>query len=662
MLKIKLADFLKNTETNPELSRLIIHFSTACREIAKAITKENRSSANTKNAHGEEQLKMDKVADEIFLNYLRNFSVSELIKEYASEEQESIIDLNPSGRYSVAVDPLDGSSLLDTNLTVGTIIAIHEGALLGSADNLIAAMYVLYGPVTNLVFSIGKGGKVHEFILDERDSEEGRGKRNGGEFVLAEENIRMQERGKTIAYGGLRNDWHQEHKNYIEHIEDAGYKIRYSGCLVADVHQILAKRGGLFTYPSLKERAEGKLRLLFELEPLSFIIENAGGAGSNGIQPILSLTSRELHQRSPIYLGSKEEIMKAKDFLSSNQNRNLIRSTNQTTMNEVKNTMEDVISTQIKLISKEDVNVPADVPVQFKEEFIANYLELTKRTGRLMLFAGDQKIEHLNDDFYGESSLGPIPEDDNEPEHLFKIASQATIGCLAVQYGLVSHFGKEHPNVPYLVKINSKTHLVRKDQSDPCSKALVTVEDVIDLKRNSGLKILAVGYTIYLGSEFEKEMLSEAQRIIIDAHKHGLPVVLWIYPRGAAVKDEKCPHLIAGAAGVACCLGADFVKLNYPKKEGQLSEEAFKEAVKAAGKTKVVAAGGSSTDVYEFLDKLHKQINVSGASGNATGRNVHQKSLSEAVRMCNAISAITLGNKDVDFAMKVYMGGAEFSL
>jgi len=208
--------------------------------------------------------------------------------------------------------------------------------------------------------------------------------------------------------------------------------------------------------------------------------------------------------------------------------------------------------------------------------------------------------------------------------------------------------------VPYLVKLNSKTNLVATSQSDPFSNQWLDVEQVVNFRDNSGLKILAVGYTVYLGSEYECEMLHQAAQIVFNAHQHGLVTVLWIYPRGKAVADEKDPHLIAGATSVAACLGSDFVKVNYPKKEGQTSKEILKEAVMAAGRTKVVCAGGSSADVQSFLQRLHDQIFVSGASGNATGRNIHQKSLEEAVRMCNAIYAITVDGKSVAEAVNIY--------
>ena len=149
----------------------------------------------------------------------------------------------------------------------------------------------------------------------------------------------------------------------------------------------------------------------------------------------------------------------------------------------------------------------------------------------------------------------------------------------------------------------------------------------------------------------------------MQAHRNGILAVLWVYPRGAAVPKEQDPHLIAGATGLGATLGADFVKVNYPKPEdGTPPAEAFKEAVKAAGRTRVITAGGGSTDVRKFLQTLHDQIFVSGAFGSATGRNIHQKPLHEAVQMTNAIAAITYGGHSVDEAVAVYEGREKFSI
>ena len=300
-------------------------------------------------------------------------------------------------------------------------------------------------------------------------------------------------------------------------------------------------------------------------------------------------------------------------------------------------------------MKKTDIKVPLDVPKKFKAKYIKNYLDITRNSGRLMLFAGDQKLEHLNNDFYGKG----IHVDDANPEHLFRIAGKAKIGVFATQLGLVAKYGEDYKKVPYLVKLNSKTNLVKTAQQDPYNDNITEVEQVVEFQKNSGLKILAVGFTIYLGSEYEREMLKKAAQAVYQAHQYGLLTVLWIYPRGKAVADEKDPHLIAGATGAAVCLGADFVKVNYPKQAGKESKEIFKEAVAAAGRTSVVCAGGSSTDVESFLQRLCDQIQ-SGACGNATGRNIHQKSLAEAVRMCNAIYAITVENKTIKQALQIY--------
>ncbi|MGM5485379.1 MAG: aldolase [Nanobdellota archaeon] len=295
--------------------------------------------------------------------------------------------------------------------------------------------------------------------------------------------------------------------------------------------------------------------------------------------------------------------------------------------------------------------VPLDVPEDMKKEYTDNYNELTHYTGRLMLFADDQRIEHLNSDFHGEH----ISEDDEDPEHPFRVAGKAKIGAMAAQLGLISRYGMDHKEVPYLVKLNSKTNLINKNIRDPFSSTLVDVEQVYEFKKRTGLNILGVGYTLYLGSEYEPAMLREASQMILSAHRHGLVTVLWIYPRGKAVKAEKDPDIIAGATGVAGCLGSDFVKVNYPEKKGKKSKDVFGQAVKAAGRTGVICAGGSSTSPARFLERLKEQMDA-GASGNATGRNIHQKSDEEAVRFCNAIYAITVEGKTVEEAYAIYKG------
>ncbi len=292
--------------------------------------------------------------------------------------------------------------------------------------------------------------------------------------------------------------------------------------------------------------------------------------------------------------------------------------------------------------------LPADVPARLRGAFLENFDKTTGGSGRLMLFAGDQKVEHLNDDFYGEG----IPAEDNDPEHLFRIASRARIGVFATQYGLIARYGRDYPKIPYLVKLNAKTNLVPYTDKDPYSRQWLGLPEVLELREN-GLDIRGVGYTVYLGGEHEHDMFTEAARLVHEAHRHGLLAVLWLYPKGPYVKDEHDPHLIAGAAGVAACLGADFVKLKVPYEKGAFKPELLHEATQAAGRTGVLCEGGSRIDEAAFLRQLHEQIHLGHARGNGTGRNIHQRPLEEAIRMADAIYAVTVEGKSVEEAMKI---------
>ena len=309
-------------------------------------------------------------------------------------------------------------------------------------------------------------------------------------------------------------------------------------------------------------------------------------------------------------------------------------------------------------ITRDQVKVPADVMPEAREIYIDNYMAATRGTGRLMLFACDQKVEHLNGDFYGEG----IDIADADPEHLFKIGTEGVCGVVAGQRGLIARYAADYPEANYLVKMNSKTNLVKTSQDDPYSPQLHDLEAVLAM-RDAGVNVVGLGYTLYLGSEYEAAMMAEAGQLIAEAHAAGLLVVLWIYPRGKAVTDEKAPALIAGAAGVALCLGADFVKVNPPKPtDDKTAAENLRIASTAAGRTGLVCAGGSTVDAKTFLTQLYDQIHIGGACGNATGRNIHQRSLDEAVRLTKAISAITLADYDVDKALAVFEGKEDFAL
>ena len=303
-----------------------------------------------------------------------------------------------------------------------------------------------------------------------------------------------------------------------------------------------------------------------------------------------------------------------------------------------------------------DVVVPMDVPEEMVESWLENMAAATCNTGRMNLFACDQKIEHLNDDFFDGGVK--IPLSSNNPEHLFEIGARAhaegTIGVLAGQLGLISRYAMDAIDVPYLVKMNSKSHLVKKGQRDPVSMAMWDIDDVFTLI-NNGVNVVGIGYTIYLGSEFEHDMLTEAATLIRQAHENGLITVTWIYPRGEAVEDEMDPQLISGAAGVALCIGADFTKVNYPRAFDNMSQaESLAVAVEAAGRTGIICSGGGSLPAKEFLQRLWEQINISGAQGAATGRNIHQKETEEAVKMAAACHAIICEEASVEEALAIF--------
>jgi fructose-1,6-bisphosphatase I len=285
-----------------ELRRLIWQIAVMGKYISAKIHESNRKLAGFKNIFDEDQLSLDRSADDILKNQLE---YSGFVREYASEEQDSVVQIGKGDeKYYITADPLDGSSLVDTNLSIGTIIGIHRESMLAEGrKTLAAAMYITYGPLITMVYSAGKG--THEFVLNRE-----------GEYVLSEEDIILKERGDIYSLGGLRKEWTPEHLKYVEFLEKEGYKLRYSGGFVPDINQVLIKRGGIFTYPALRKSPKGKLRLLFELQPMAFIIEQAGGMATNGKQDILSITVGDLNQRCPIYIGSRFEVEKAKEFLA----------------------------------------------------------------------------------------------------------------------------------------------------------------------------------------------------------------------------------------------------------------------------------------------------------------------------------------------------------
>jgi fructose-1,6-bisphosphatase I len=286
-----------------ELRRLIWQIAVVGKYISAKIHESNRKLAGLKNVYGDDQMALDRASDEILKSQLE---FSGFVREYASEELEDIVKIGTGKeKYVVTADPLDGSSLVDTNLAIGTIIGIHKDSVLDCGRNtMVASLYITYGPLITMIYSAGKGA--HEFVLNRE-----------GEYVLSEENIKLKEKGSIFAPGGLRRDWIPEHSQFIEKLENDGYKLRYSGGFVPDINQILIKKGGLFTYPALKKSPQGKLRLLFELQPMAFIAEQAGGLATNGTEDILSIKVENINQLSPVYIGSSYEVQMAKKMLSS---------------------------------------------------------------------------------------------------------------------------------------------------------------------------------------------------------------------------------------------------------------------------------------------------------------------------------------------------------
>lgn len=305
------------------------------------------------------------------------------------------------------------------------------------------------------------------------------------------------------------------------------------------------------------------------------------------------------------------------------------------------------------------IHIPLSVPKNKKGVYVKNFKTATRNTGRFLMLAADQKVEHLNDDFIGRG----IPEEVSNPENYFKIAAQSQMGVLATQMGLLAKYGENYKKIPYMIKVNSKTNLIKKEFKDPFANCWIKFEDILKFKKQSGLNIVGVGYTVYIGSWYESEMFRQAASLIYEAHQEGMLAVIWMYPRGKAVKNENDIHLIAGGAGVAVCLGADFVKVNYPY-EGSTRKTAedFREVVTAAGRTGVICVGGEKQETKRFLQNVYFQTHLAGTRGNAVGRNIYQRPLEEAVRMANAIAAIALYNCPVREAYNIFLGKKELKV
>ncbi len=298
-----------------ELSQLLRDIALASKIVNREVNKSGlldiTGGIGGKNVQGEEQQKLDVIANIRFIRALKNGGQTCAV---VSEEDEEIVHLNPESRYIVAIDPLDGSSNIDVNVSIGTIFSIYRrlspigqpvehSDILQKGKEQIAAGYVLYGSSTMLVYTTGNG--VNGFTLEP----------SLGEFVLSHAGMKSPKDGSIYSINeGSWNQFDQPIRNYIEHCKEEDYTARYIGSLVADFHRNLLK-GGVYLYPATSRAVNGKLRLIYECNALAFIAEQAGGKASDGQTRILDLTPTKFHQRTPFIIGSENLVNEAEGFV-----------------------------------------------------------------------------------------------------------------------------------------------------------------------------------------------------------------------------------------------------------------------------------------------------------------------------------------------------------
>lgn len=267
-------------------------------EIKQLIETGDTGKSTNQNSTGDTQLKLDIASDEIIESYFKKLTN---VKSIVSEEQENIIDINENGTYLIAYDPLDGSSLVDVNLSVGSIYGIYKNDFNG--QNIVASVYVVFGPRVELVYCDGKTVKMYRL--------------QNGSFNYIQD-IKLQEKGKLQAPGSTQQCWYPYHKEMIDGFFNDGYRLRYSGGMVPDLHQILLKGGGLFSYPSTSDLPKGKLRQLFEVFPFALTYKCAGGQAVNGFSDVLNIQTTHIHDTSPCFFGSNYEINKVLEVYKNN--------------------------------------------------------------------------------------------------------------------------------------------------------------------------------------------------------------------------------------------------------------------------------------------------------------------------------------------------------
>jgi fructose-1,6-bisphosphatase I len=259
-----------------------------------------RETADTENPSGERRLAADEYADELLEERL---GAVDGVGAYASEEREGVIDTGEG--YAVAVDPLDGSSNLKPNNVMGTIVGVYDAALPATGRDLVAAGYVLYGPITTMAFA--REGSVTEYLIED------------GSVTALREDVRLPDDPTVYGFGGRVPDWPADVAAYVDEVESE-LKLRYGGAMIGDVNQVLTY-GGVFAYPALQSAPEGKLRLQFECNPVGYVIESAGGRSSDGTGSVLDVDPDGLHQRTPVYLGNESLIDRLESTLDRDGRR-----------------------------------------------------------------------------------------------------------------------------------------------------------------------------------------------------------------------------------------------------------------------------------------------------------------------------------------------------
>ncbi|MCU0452463.1 MAG: class 1 fructose-bisphosphatase [Bacteroidetes bacterium] len=301
------------------LRDLTLAFKVIHREVSKAGLVNILGMAGRQNVHGEEVKKMDVFADEKIYQAMDHGGH---LCVMASEENEDVLqipDQYPKGKYVLLYDPLDGSSNIDANVSIGTIFSVYRRVTPSGHGTMqdclqpgykqVAAGYVVYGSSTMLVYSTGDG--VHGFTLDP----------SIGEFLLSHEDIRIPKRGKIYSVNeGNYRWWYDGMKKYVKYLQQEDkatnrpFSGRYIGSMIADLHRTLLY-GGIFMYPGDERHPNGKLRLMYEANPTAFIVEQAGGRATNGKDRILDVVPTSLHARTPLFIGSDEDVAECEEFL-----------------------------------------------------------------------------------------------------------------------------------------------------------------------------------------------------------------------------------------------------------------------------------------------------------------------------------------------------------